>query len=138
MDLRAKTATCACGFTILVGSARVVAKTDDARELPARVGEVNAALHGAGATEPPRPRRSRDPIARAADRARGAGDRRHRIRAAAVELTRELEAFSESDWRSVLHILGIEAADASLEELVRGNVVYEPKAGYYRAVNPGP
>lgn len=138
VDLRAKTATCACGFAILVRSVRVLARTDDARDLPELVGETNARLQGAPEVARPRRRRARDPIARAAERARRAGDRRHRIRAAAVELTRELEAFDAADWHRVLHALGIDGADASLEELVHGNVIYEPRPGYYRAVDVGP
>ena len=67
-----------------------------------------------------------------------AGDRAHRVRAAAVELSKELEVFSVADLRAVLTALGIPEVDESLDELLRANVVYEPREGYYRAVTPVP
>jgi len=61
-------------------------------------------------------------------------DRTSRLRSAAIELTRELEVFSLSDWERVLAGLGIPHPDEALATLVEENTVFEPKAGFFRAV----
>ncbi len=138
VELPKKATSCPCGFEIRVHPSRVRFESDDAREVATAVGRVNAETHGgAGAVAAiaakPR-RRSRDAYARVIAAATRAGDRRQRVRAAAEGLAREFVLFSIEDWRHVAGALGVPDADASLEELVRGNVVYEPKPGYYRTV----
>jgi len=130
---------CACGFQIRVVASRIRAETPSARELAVLVGRVNAEVRGGledyeravGGT--PR-RRSRDPHMRIVAASRGAGDRRDRMRAAAVELTREFEVFSLADWMKVAAGLGIEDPEAELEGLVLDRSVYEPRPGFYRSV----
>src|SRR5207244_2725342 len=77
------------------------------RELAPLVGKVSAEL--AGGTEeyrraqaPVRRRRSRDAHVRVIAVAGKGRDRASRVRSAAIELTRELEVFSLSDWERVL------------------------------------
>ncbi len=113
-------------------------QSDDAREIAEAVGRLNAELRGgteelARATAKPK-RRDRDAYLRIVATATRAGDRRHRVRAAAEGLTQEFVLFTADDWRRVLDLLGIPEAESSLDELVRGNVIYEPKPGYFRAV----
>jgi hypothetical protein len=48
--------------------------------------------------------------------------------------TEELELFSLSDWERVLAGLGIPHPDEALATLVEENTVFEPKAGFFRAV----
>lgn len=141
--LSQKTTTCACGFEILVVPAKVRTRVATARELAPLVGRTNARL--AGGTQAyerdaasPRRRRSRDVYARVAAAATGAGDRAHRVRAAAMELTKELEVFSTEDWRRTLEGLGIPDPDERLEELLRDSTVFEPRAGFFRAVRLTP
>lgn len=140
VDLSQKTTQCACGFEIRVAPAKVRARAESPRELASLVAQVNAELAGGlkeyrKATAPRPRRRSRDVHLRVAGLAARAGDRAHRVRAAAVELTRELEVFSIADWTRVLTALGIPDPEATLDELVRTSVVYEPRAGFYRAVS---
>ena len=118
VNLKQKTTTCQCGFEIYVLPARVRARADTARELAPLVGQVSAEL--AGGTE--EYRRARAPA------------RRSRVRSAAIELTRELELFSISDWERVLAGLGIPHPAEALATLVQENTVFEPKAGFFRAV----
>jgi len=143
VDLSRKTTRCACGFEIRVVPAKVRARAASARELTPLVAQVNAELAGGlreyqKAAAPQRRRRSRDVHLRVAGVAARAGDRAHRVRAAAVELTRELGVFSIEDWARVLAALGIPDPESTLDELVRTSVVYEPKAGFYRAVSLSP
>jgi len=86
------------------------------------------------ARAPARRRRSRDVHVRVIGVAAKARDRRSRVRSAAIELTRELEVFSISDWERVLAGLGIPHPAEALATLVQENTVFEPKAGFYRAV----
>lgn len=136
VDLEKKTTTCDCGFEIRVAASRSTFETPDARELAAAVGRTQAELRGgtkAVADAAPRKRRSRDAFARViADASRG--DRRQRIRVAAEGLAREFVLFTAEDWRRVAEALAIPDPDDALEELTRGNVVYEPKPGYFRTV----
>ena len=138
VELPKKTTSCPCGFEIRVLPSRVRFETANARELAAAVGRINAEIRGGSeevaAFAPKRARRSRDAYARVVADASRAGDRRQRARAAAEGLAREFVLFSVEDWRRVLSALGIPEADGSLAELVQGNVVYEPKPGYYRTV----
>lgn len=139
VDLSQKTTTCPCGFEIRVVPAKVRARTSVPRELPRLVGLTNAEIAGglAAYREAARPRkrvRSVDVHARVVASAIRAGDRVHRLRAAAEGLTRELEVFSLEDWRTVLRGLGVDAADDALRDLMDRDVVYEPRAGFYRAV----
>jgi len=143
VDLRQKTTTCACGFEIRVIPARVKARAETARELARLVGQVSADIAGGGeayrtATAPIRRKRSRDVHLRVVAVASKRSDRVGRLRAAATELTRELEVFSLDDWERVLGGLGIPRAEIALATLVRDNVVFEPKTGFYRAVSLNP
>lgn len=143
VDLKQKTTTCPCGFEIRVLPSRVRARVETGRELVEAVRRVQAELQGGlavyeRAIAPPRRKRIGDVHARVAAVAKKAGDRAHRIRAAAEALTQELEVFSYEDMRAVLTALGIHDVDDSLDELLRANVVYEPREGFYRAVTPAP
>ncbi len=143
VDLAQRTTSCACGFEIRVVPTRVRARTERARDLAALVGRVNAELAGGAAAYreavASRPRkRSMDVHARVAEASAAAGDRAHRIRVAAIELTRELEVFSMEDWTRTLSLLGLEDEVEALERLVRERLVYEPKPGFYRAVDVNP
>lgn len=114
---------------------RIRFETADARTLATAVGRINAEVHGAQEVNilAPKPKkRSKDAFARVIAEASRAGDRRQRIRTAAEGLAREFVLFSREDWRRVAESLDIPDPDASLEELVRNNVVYEPKPGYFR------
>ena len=139
VNLNQKTTTCQCGFEIPVVPARIRARAETARELAPLVGKVSAEL--AGGTEeyrraqaPARRRRSRDVHVRVIAVAGKGRDRTSRVRSAAIELTRELELFSLSDWERVLAGLGIPHPDEALATLVEENTVFEPKAGFFRAV----
>ncbi len=143
VDLKQRTTTCACGFTIHVAPARVKAKAATPRDLAPLVGQVNAEL--AGGTRavqqllaPPKRPRQRDVHARVIAAVPKQGDRNARIRAAAAELTNELEVFTRDDWARVLEGLGIPDPENALESLVRSNAVFEPKEGFYRAVDLTP
>src|SRR5438445_10946484 len=139
VNLKQKPTTGQWGFEISVAPARVRARAETARELAPLVGQVSAEL--AGGTEayrraraPARRRRSRDVHVRVIGVAAKARDRRSRARSAAIELTRELEPFSISDWERVLAGLGIPHPAEALATLVRENTVVEPKAGFFRVV----
>ncbi len=139
VKLSQKMTTCSCGFAIRVVRARISVRAPNARELVEQVGRVNARLAGGlAAYERPsdrRPRRRlRDVHARAIAASTRAGDRPHRIQAAALALTKELEMFSLEDWRKVVEGLGISDPEDALEGLLRTRVVYEPKPGFYRSV----
>ncbi len=143
VPLHQKTTTCPCGFEIRVVPSKVRARVGTGRELIEAVRRANAELGGGlavyeRAVQPRRKRRIGDVHARVAAIAAKAGDRAHRIRAAAAELTKELEMFSAEDLQKVLLALGIHEVDESLEELLRSNVLYEPRAGFYRTVTPNP
>src|SRR5256885_14489747 len=106
---------------------------------PAWGGQVGAEPGGAPGPwgrpgPPPRRRRSQDVHVRVIGVAAKARDRRSRVRSAAIELTRELELFSISDWERVLAGLGIPHPAEALASLVQENTVFEPKAGFFRAV----
>src|SRR2546425_2599336 len=86
------------------------------------------------AQAPIRRKRSRDVHVRVIGIAAKARDRAGRVRAAAIELTRELEVVSIADWDRVLAGLGIPQPEEALATLVRDNAEYETKAGFYRSV----
>ena len=139
VDLRQKTTTCQCGFEIHVTPARVRARAETPRELAPLVGQVNAELAGGTRAvqemlDPPRRARPKQVHARVIAAVPKTGDRTTRIRAAAVELTSELEVFTREDWSRVLEGLGIPDAESALEALVRSNAVFEPREGFFRAV----
>lgn len=138
VEIRKATTACQCGFTIRVQRSKVRFETSDARELASAVGRINAKIHGepedAESIGPKPERLPRDAFARIVDAASRAGDRRQRVRVAAEELAREFVVFSLQDWRRVLASLDIPNPDLSLQELVRSNVVYEPKPGFFRTV----
>ncbi|OGS51170.1 MAG: hypothetical protein A3K65_05580 [Euryarchaeota archaeon RBG_16_68_12] len=141
VDLGRKTTTCPCGLEIRVVPSRVKVQVGTSRELIEAVQRANAELGGGlgiveRASAPRRRRPSRDVHQRVVALAAKAGDRAHRVRAAATELTRELEVFSYDDLRAVLLGLGIDDVEEALDELLHANVVYEPREGYYRAVAP--
>ena len=136
VDLGKKTTACDCGFEIRISVSRTGFETSDARELAAAVGRTQAELGGgAKAVEAAgRPkRRSRDAFARVIGDA-SRGDRRQRARRAAEGLAREFVLFTVEDWRRVAEALGIPDPNEALEDLARGNVVYQPRPGYYRTV----
>jgi Domain of unknown function (DUF1922) len=143
VDLRQKTTTCSCGFEIRVVAARIRGRAETARELAALVGRVSAEVAGGseayqGAATPARRRRPADVHVRVVGIASRSGDRASRIRSAAIELTRELEVFDRDDWSRVLAGLGIAHPEEALANLVRANLVLEPRAGVYRAVSLSP
>ena len=143
VNLKQKTTTCQCGFVIHIVPARIRGRAESARELAPLVGKVSAEL--AGGTEeyrraqaPVRRRRSRNAHVRVIAVAGKGRDRASRVRSAAIELTRELEVFSLSDWERVLAGLGIPNPAEALATLVEENTVFEPKAGFFRAVALNP
>ena len=143
VDLKQKTTTCSCGSEIRVSRTRVRAQAATAHELAGLVGQVNAELRGGlaayrEAAAPPRRTRSRDVHVRVVGVASKSRDRASRLRAAAIELTRELEVFSLGDWTRVLAGLGIPQPAEALATLVRANLVLEPREGFYRAVSLSP
>jgi hypothetical protein len=143
VELSKKTTTCSCGFEIRVVPSRVHVRVGTERELIEAVRRVSAQLAGGlaeyeRAIQPRTRKRVSDVHARVTAAAMRAGDRAHRVRAAAVELSKELEVFSYGDLKAVLLALGIHEVDESLDELLRANVVYEPREGFYRAVTPTP
>lgn len=143
VDLKQKTTTCVCGFDIHILPARIRGRARTARELAPLVGQINAELAGGldayrRAATPVLRKRSRDAHLRVIGIASRPRDRGSRIRAAAVELTRELEVFSLEDWTRVLAGLGIRRPEAALDTLLRANLVLEPKEGFYRAVSLSP
>lgn len=83
-----------------------------------------------------RPKRRADDVhARVVEKARKAGDRAHRIKSAAIELSKEIVIFSFEDLKSVLHSLGIGDAEGALAYLIREGILFEPMPGYYKAVS---
>jgi len=139
VNLKQKTTTCQCGFEIHVVPARIRARAETARELAPLVGKVSAEIAGGTeeyqrATAPARRRRPRDVHVRVIGVAGKGRDRASRVRSAAIELTRELEVFSLADWERVLAGLGIRHPAEALATLVQENTVFEPKAGFFRAV----
>lgn len=139
VDLKQKTTTCSCGFEIHVLPARIRARAPTPRELAPLVGQVNAELAGGAAVvakafaSPNKPR-PREVHARVIEAVPREGDRATRVRAAAVELTNELEVFTKDDWARVLEGLGIPEPEGALAVLLDANVVFEPRAGFYRVV----
>jgi len=139
VDLKQKTSVCTCGFEIRILPARVRARADSARELAPLVARVSAEIAGGletyeRAVAPRKRPRTRDVHARVIAVVRRDGDRTARIRAAALELSRELEVFTLDDWNKVLAGLGIPESQAALDALIRANAVFEPRAGFYRTV----
>ena len=136
VDLEKKTTTCDCGFAIRIAKSRTPFETSNARELAKAVGRIQAELHGGtkAVEAAPRPKkRSKDAFARVIAEAHR-GDRRQRMRIAAEGLAREFVLFTAEDWREVAQALAIPNPSRALEELVRGNVLYEPRPGYFRTV----
>lgn len=136
VDLEKKTTTCDCGFDIRIAASRTPFETSDTRELAAAVGRTQAELRGGtrAVEEASRPKkRSKDAFARVIATA-SQGDRRQRMRIAAEGLAREFVLFTAEDWRRVAEALAIPNPSVALEELVRGNVLYEPRPGYFRTV----
>jgi hypothetical protein len=136
VDLEKKKTTCDCGLEIRITANRTTFETSDARELAAAVGRTQADIHGgtkAVETASRPKKRSKDAFARViADASRG--DRRQRMRLAAEGLAREFVLFTAEDWRRVAEALAIPDPNDALDELTRGNVLYEPRPGYYRTV----
>ena len=137
VDLKQKTTACSCGFEIRVVPARVRARASTPRELAPLVGQVNAELAGgaqvvAKALAPPKKARPRDVHARVIAAVPKEGDRASKIRAAARELTNELEVFTKDDWIRVLEGLAIPDPEGALSVLLDANAVFEPRAGFYR------
>ncbi len=143
VDLKQKTTTCPCGFEIRVVPARIRARASTPRELAPLVGQVNAELAGgaqvvAKAFASPKKIRPREVHARVIAAIPKEGDRASKVRAAALELTNELEVFTKEDWARVLEGLGIPEPEGALAVLLDANVVFEPRAGFYRAVGLTP
>jgi hypothetical protein len=143
VDLKQKTTTCSCGFEIHVLPARIRARASTARELAPLVGQVNAEMAGgaqivAQAFAPPKKARARGVHARVIAAIPKVGDRASKVRAAALQLTNELEVFTKDDWAQVLEGLGIPEPEGALAVLLDANVVFEPRAGFYRAVGLTP
>ncbi len=143
VDLKQKTTACSCGFEIHVVPSRVKARAETARELALLVARVSAELAGGlqiverdGAAR--RRPRIRDVHARIVAAVPKDGDRVTRIRAAALELTKELQVFTLDDWSKVLAGLGIPEPEAALDALLRNNAIFQPKEGFYRTVGLTP
>lgn len=137
--LEQRTTTCTCGFEIRVVAQRIRERTERIHDLPPLVGRVNAEIAGGLKTfeadaAPRRRTRIRDVHARVIAAAVRAGDRSARLRAAASELTRELEVFTMEDWTRVLAGLDMPDPRGKLEVLLSENAVFEPKTGFYRAL----
>ncbi len=140
VDLKQKTTTCSCGFDIHVAPARIRGRAATARELAPLVGQVNAELAGGAEAvqrlqAPPKKPRPKEAHARVIAGLQGPGDRASKVRGAAVGLTNELELFTREDWAQVLDGLGITDPEGTLAVLLDANVVFEPKPGFYRAVD---
>src|SRR5207247_4487505 len=134
VELSKKTTSCSCGFEIRVLPSRIAVRVGTERELIEAVRRVSAELAGGleeyeRALQPRKRKRVADVHARVAAEAMKAGDRAHRVRAAAVELSKELEVFSYEDLRDVVLSLGIPEVEESVDELLRSNVVSEPRVG---------
>jgi len=143
VDLKQKTTSCSCGFEIRVLPTRVKARAETARELATLVARVNAEIAGGlkiveRDLAPRRRPRIRDVHARIAAAVPKGGDRATRVRAAAFELTKELQVFTMEDWSKVLAGLGIPEPEAALDALIRSNAVFQPKEGFYRTVGLTP
>ena len=143
VDLKQKTTTCSCGFTIRVIPGRIRARAETARELAPLVGRLSAEL--AGGTRdvqklltPTRKPRPREVHARVVAAIQDRGDRATKVRAAAEELTNELELFTRDDWAQVLQGIGVPDPDGSLAMLLDANLIFEPKPGFYRVVDLRP
>ena len=143
VDLKQKTTTCSCGFEIRVLPARVRARAATPRELAPLVGQVNAELGGgaqvvAKAFATPKKARPREVHTRVIAAIPKEGDRASKVRAAAFQLTNELEVFTKDDWIRVLEGLGIPEPAGALAALQDANVEFEPRAGFNRAVDLTP
>jgi hypothetical protein len=143
VDAKQRTTTCVCGFEIHVFPNRMRARTERAADLADLVGRVNAEISGGLKTyeadlAPRRQARSRDVYTRVIAMAAKAGDRSARIRSAASELTRELEVFTLDDWSRVLAGLGVPNPEGALGILVAASAVFEPRTGFYRALELTP
>lgn len=137
--LKQKTTVCSCGFEIRVTPSKVRGRAATARELVSLVRRANAQAAGGleayeKAITPRKAARIQDVHARVIAAVGSNGDRATRVRNAAAELSRELERFTRADWGKVLAGLRIMDAEEALDALLRTNAVFEPKAGFYRAV----
>jgi len=127
-----KTTSCQCGFVIPVHASRLKARVENVKDLPEAVRTVAAA----GRLEAPRRKKpSRDVTTRVAEIAAKAGDRRHRILAAAESLTAELVLFTAEDFDRVLRVLNLPEVQSCLDILRRENLLAEPRPGYFRVVS---
>lgn len=143
VDLKQKTTSCSCGFEIRILPSRVKARAESARELAPLVARVNAEIAGGlkiveRDLAPRRRPRIRDVHSRIVAAVPKEGDRATRVRAAALELTKELQVFTLEDWSRVLTGLGIPEPEAALDALTRNNAVFQPKEGFYRTVGLTP
>lgn len=132
-----KTSMCQCGCTIDLSTAKVYAKTSDARELSKAVGLQSAKLRG-GLKEYERaaglPRRAKGVHGRVADTAAEARGRDGKVRAVAIGLTKELGTFTARDFAIVIESMRIPDPQARLGELLETTFIYEPEPGRYRTV----
>jgi hypothetical protein len=132
-----KTTSCQCGHIIDLSVARIGSRTSSARELAKAVGLENAKLRGGrkeyekAIDQPRSKRRVHDRVAEAAE---NAGNRDARVRAVAVELSRELDTFSARDFAVVLVSLGISNPQQCLEGLIEANFIYQPRTDRYKVV----
>lgn len=132
-----KTTLCQCGHTIKLATAKIKSRTEDARQLAKAVGLESVKLRGGReeyekAAHPPR--KGKGAHGRAADVAEKAGNRDAKVRAVAVELSRELGTFSARDFAVVLVSLGISSPEKRLEELIETRFIYQPSPDRYKAV----
>ena len=135
-----KQATCAtCNRTLPLRDLRAFATTSSIEEAQSAVAVVNARLAGrerelAAAFVPtaPRPRGHEDRFAEAAAAARRFSAEKDRVDA----IARALGAFAEADLARAFHVAGIPAdkVGAHLARMVATDVVFEPRAGAYRAM----
>ena len=135
-----KQATCGgCNRTLTLRDLRAFATTPSIAEAQSAVAVVNARLAGrerelaaAFVPEAPRARRHEDRFAEAAAAARRFSAEKDRADA----IARALGSFAEDDLVRAFHIAGIPAAKAAahLARMLATDIVFEPRAGAYRAM----
>lgn len=137
VNLNNKTVMCRCGKRLRIQELKIYQRASNYKELVDAVGKVNAYLRGAIKEYKdffPTKSKPRDVYSRIASMARNARDRKEKIRVAVVELSKEFDLFSYEDLGKVLDKMGINGVERCLEDLLKENVIYEPRIGLYKMV----
>jgi len=128
---------CRCGKRLRIEELKIYQKASNYKELVDAVGKVNAQLRGAMKEYkdlfPPKSK-PKDVYSRIASVASNARDRREKIRVAVLELSKEFGLFSCEDLRKVLDKMDINGVERCLEDLLKENLIYEPRIGLYKMV----